>query len=225
MRGCSAAALRQHLSALSAFLKAGIVLGYAATNPVDRLERPPARCRLMPVPNDGQLPRLLAVTHRPMARTMLLTLATTGIRRAELVGIRIEDVDLERRRVRIRGKGAKEREAIISNELRHELAAYLYAKDAPPTAPSSPTAGAAGSTIPLSSAGSAGGFARPGWRARVSPSTRYDATRRPAGSNTGSVCQRSSSSWPRVARHDEPVPPRGYGPGSGACSEPPADRP
>lgn len=55
-------------------------------------------------------------------RCILKTFAQTGIRRAELAGLDIRDVDLEARRLRIRdGKGAKERLVPITGELASDL--------------------------------------------------------------------------------------------------------
>ena len=55
-------------------------------------------------------------------RCILKTFIQTGIRRAELAGLDIRDVDLESRRLRIReGKGAKERLLPITDELASDL--------------------------------------------------------------------------------------------------------
>jgi site-specific recombinase XerD len=54
-------------------------------------------------------------------RAAVLALATAGLRRAELLSLKWEDVDLQNRRMRIRGKGDKDREVIIFEELLAEL--------------------------------------------------------------------------------------------------------
>jgi len=53
----------------------------------------------------------------------VLALGTIGLRRAELISLKWEDVDLQNRRMRIRGKGDKDREVLIFEE----LLACLYA--------------------------------------------------------------------------------------------------
>lgn len=55
-------------------------------------------------------------------RSILKTFVQTGIRRAELSALDIRDLDLDRRRLRIReGKGAKERLIPITEELASDL--------------------------------------------------------------------------------------------------------
>ena len=56
-------------------------------------------------------------------RCILKTFVQTGIRRAELSGLDVRDLDLERRRLRVReGKGAKERLIPVTEELASDLA-------------------------------------------------------------------------------------------------------
>lgn len=60
-------------------------------------------------------------------RAMLEALYSTGMRRAELVGLRIDDVDLERGMVLIRqGKGAKDRMVPIGSRACRWIEKYLY---------------------------------------------------------------------------------------------------
>ncbi len=87
VEGCAAATVLRRLSALSAFLKVGLVLGYAATNPTDEVERPPIKRKLMPVMTDDDVARLLSVADGPLEKAILLTFATTGVRRSEVTGI------------------------------------------------------------------------------------------------------------------------------------------
>ena len=54
---------------------------------------------------------------RKRDKLIVLLLYTTGMRVSELVSIKIGDVDLERLSIRIRGKGAKEREVFFSRAL------------------------------------------------------------------------------------------------------------
>lgn len=60
-------------------------------------------------------------------RAMLETLYSTGMRRAELVNLRIDDVDLDRGTVLIRqGKGAKDRMVPIGNRACRWIEKYVY---------------------------------------------------------------------------------------------------
>jgi len=131
--------VRRRLCALSSFFRVGQLLGYAVTNPAAQVEGPPVRDKVMPTMNDGQVSKLLAAANSLIEKTMILTLATTGVRRAELIAIRVEDVDPDRGRIRIYGKGGKEREVIISPELQRALTAYLYEKNLSGKAPLFPS--------------------------------------------------------------------------------------
>lgn len=44
-----------------------------------------------------------------MAHAVIATLRYTGLRNAELTGLKVDDVDLADRRIRVVGKGSKER--------------------------------------------------------------------------------------------------------------------
>jgi integrase/recombinase XerD len=60
-------------------------------------------------------------------RAMLETLYSTGMRRAELVGLRVDDVDIERGTVLIRqGKGKKDRVVPIGDRACRWIEKYLY---------------------------------------------------------------------------------------------------
>ncbi len=53
-------------------------------------------------------------------------LFTTGMRVGELTGLRVGDVDMERRTIRVHGKGSRERQVYItSDEVLAELATYI----------------------------------------------------------------------------------------------------
>ena len=53
----------------------------------------------------------------PFHRVMLMTLYATGVRRAELANMRVSDIDSKRMAIRIRGKGLKDREVMLSKVL------------------------------------------------------------------------------------------------------------
>lgn len=53
----------------------------------------------------------------PFHRVILMTLYATGVRRAELANMRVCDIDSKRMVIRIRGKGLKDREVMLSKVL------------------------------------------------------------------------------------------------------------
>jgi site-specific recombinase XerD len=87
-----------------------------------------------PLVSDDAWARLLATTNgRSYAdvrdRAILLTLYDTGARRAESVGIALEDLEMGARQVVLHGKGAKRRWAHFGPDTAKALAAYLRLRD------------------------------------------------------------------------------------------------
>jgi integrase/recombinase XerD len=69
--------------------------------------------------------RLFAALSNAKHRLMALLLYSSGLRVSELVGLRAEDLDLDRRLVRVRrGKGAKDRYTLYSDVAAHAVAGY-----------------------------------------------------------------------------------------------------
>ncbi|UNQ74076.1 site-specific tyrosine recombinase/integron integrase [Infirmifilum sp. NZ] len=70
-------------------------------------------------------------------KLIVMLLFTTGLRVAELVNIRRTDIDLERRTIRVKGKGAKERYVYFPQSVAELLAAYVSSNDSEWLFPSS----------------------------------------------------------------------------------------
>jgi len=66
---------------------------------------------------------------RRLRRLIINILYETGIRRAELVGLRIGDIDAGRKMIRITGKGDKMREIPLTASLCEEISLYLRAAE------------------------------------------------------------------------------------------------
>ena len=117
MRGLSTATVRRAVHALSALYRWAIKFGHTKTNPIDRVDTPKAKIRIQPCPRPGEVKAMIEGCNGDGERAALLALATSGLRRAELLALTWQDVDLQRRRLRIRGKGDKEREVLVFEEL------------------------------------------------------------------------------------------------------------
>ena len=68
---------------------------------------------------------MLECTMNLMHRAMLLTLYSTGLRRAELTQLKVEDIDSKRMMIRVRkGKGSHDRDVPLSSKLLEVLREY-----------------------------------------------------------------------------------------------------
>jgi integrase/recombinase XerC len=132
LRALSDASLRRTLNALSSLFRWAVRFDYAAANPLDKVERPRKRHQVQPCPSPAEVSTLLDATKGPTERAALLALATSGLRRAELLGLDWSAVNLPARRLRILGKGNKEREVPIFEDLLAALHA-LHAQAGFPT--------------------------------------------------------------------------------------------
>jgi len=82
----------------------------------------PKRVIALPkVLSKGEVARLIDSAILPFHRVILMTLYGTGVRRSELVRLRVSDIDAERMVVRVRGKGLKDREVMLSPVLLEAL--------------------------------------------------------------------------------------------------------
>jgi integrase/recombinase XerD len=83
------------------------------------------RHRIPRVLSPEEVARLIDAAGNLQARAMLMTLYSTGIRRGELVRLRVEDIDSERMVVHIRkGKGGKDRDVPLCPKLLDTLREY-----------------------------------------------------------------------------------------------------
>ena len=116
--GLTAASIRRKLSAIKAFYLYRQTRGLQESNPAQRIPTPKIGRRLPVTIPQQALRRLFASFPGPAEQqdaeqlqdqVMLALLYQCGLRRAELIGLTFERVDLDRRQLRIRGKGGKER--------------------------------------------------------------------------------------------------------------------
>lgn len=92
----------------------------------DDLPLPKLLRRQIPtVLSPDEVARLIDAASNLRHRTILMTLYSTGMRRAELCHLRTEDIDKERMVIHIRqGKGGKDREVPLSSKLYEQLRIY-----------------------------------------------------------------------------------------------------
>jgi site-specific recombinase XerD len=126
----SAFAIDAKYRTLRAFWNWAIKEGYALDNPVESLKAPRLPRKIIPTFSPEDIKRMLATcdTNRFLGlrdRAMILVLYDTGVRVGELVGMRVADLDIESRLLRVTGKGNKMRTVHISNNTLRALWAYL----------------------------------------------------------------------------------------------------
>ncbi|TAM61944.1 tyrosine recombinase XerC [bacterium] len=131
-RRFTVASVRRKIAALRAFFAWQRREGKRADNPSAEIRPPKAEKRLPNVLNEGEVEQLLATRiagrsdfTRLRDRAILELLYASGIRRAELVGLNLDDVDLERRRMRVLGKGNKQRVVFFNHAAADAMAQYL----------------------------------------------------------------------------------------------------
>jgi site-specific recombinase XerD len=100
-------------------------MGYATANPARRLPLPKVT---QPVPvflSEEMAQKLIAAADSSWTKAAVVLLLSTGIRRSEAVGITLDDLDLEKRQLLIRGKGDKERVVPLTEQAVEAIQAYL----------------------------------------------------------------------------------------------------
>ncbi|MCI1640419.1 MAG: tyrosine-type recombinase/integrase [Bacteroidales bacterium] len=152
----SARTVHLHLSVLSGFCRYLVREKYLESNPVKLVSRPKQEKRLPEFYHEEELDSYFRETAhwvsedslsvfmsygtKPdksgekmyghiLARVIVSTLYCTGIRRSELLGLKISDLDTGRRVLRIRGKGDKMREIPVVSSLFDEISLYLQATE------------------------------------------------------------------------------------------------
>ena len=129
-RGLAAASLQRKVATLRACFRFLRRRGVVTDDPAALLEAPKGERRLPVVLKPRQVDALLAApaTDDPVGmrdRAVLELLYATGIRVGELCGLRLPDVDLAARTVRVVGKGAKERLVPFGAPAHVAIVAYL----------------------------------------------------------------------------------------------------
>jgi integrase/recombinase XerD len=148
--GVSAATVRRRLSIVSGFFAFLQARGDVAANPVPRglpARRERSRAgpgvplvravrRLPRVLTPAQVDALTAALRTHRDRAMVAAMVLGGLRRCEVLGLRLEDLRVAERRVFIaEGKGGRQRLIPVSGRFFAAVAAYLDAERPPGTVP------------------------------------------------------------------------------------------
>lgn len=124
-RGLAPATRRRRLVLIRAFFgylvrKAGLSRNPAGDVPLPKLDR-----KVRPCLEPDEVERFVRGAVNPLVKVAALVLYNTGLRASELCGIRFADLDMRGRRVRVMGKGSKERFVPLNDTALRALQWYI----------------------------------------------------------------------------------------------------
>lgn len=130
MKEYSNKSISRHISSLKSFFKYLSNNALIKENPTDLLSLPKAEFRLPNYLTTLELDEILSIPNRntTLGKRDILILEmfySTGIRLSELINIKISDIDIKNRTIKILGKGNKERYVFFSKECFLYLNEYL----------------------------------------------------------------------------------------------------
>jgi integrase/recombinase XerC len=135
--GYARASIARRVGAIHTFYRWALAQGVVERDPAALLGRPKVISRLPVVLRVPEAAALVEAPHVPdeaevreialalRDRAILELMYACGLRVSEVAGLTIDRVDLDRGRVRVLGKGSKEREVPIGDPARDALAAWL----------------------------------------------------------------------------------------------------
>lgn len=130
--GLSPRSMNLRLSALSSYCSYLMTASLLESNPAKRVFRPKEGSRLPEFYTEGALERYLAEPpdhegdfHLLRNKMMILVMYGTGMRRSEIVSLKVGDFDSGRKVFRIVGKGDKLREIPVPISICEEILLYL----------------------------------------------------------------------------------------------------
>ena len=129
-KGLSGHAINCYLRAVRAFWSWLVREEIIEINPFDKLRIPQPPKKVIPTFSESQIQALLGVIDTSGSAgfrdwTMILTLLDTGLRASELVGLTVNEVNLEDGIVKVKGKGSKERIVPIGARVQRAIWKYL----------------------------------------------------------------------------------------------------
>ncbi|MBK8700685.1 MAG: tyrosine-type recombinase/integrase [Saprospiraceae bacterium] len=114
--GITSRSINRKLSALNSFYKYALRNGALIKNPMKKVVAPKSGKRLPSFVSEEEIPMIMNSIDPKVGEyeqrrdaIILFLLYTTGMRRSELINMRIEDINFSRRDIRVIGKGKKER--------------------------------------------------------------------------------------------------------------------
>lgn len=133
--GLSAATINRRLSALRTFYKFLLRHNIVTSDPTLRIVAAKTPKKIPTFFREKEMDKLLSVSENLSNfeacrdETIIETFYQTGIRLAELIGIKDTDIDFDRNTIRVFGKRRKERIIPFGNGLKQKITQYIVARD------------------------------------------------------------------------------------------------
>lgn len=134
-RGDTASTVNTGLSALRSFYRFALARGLVSKDPAHMVKGPKKRKPLPQFVKESEINELLDQTEWSdnykdvRARTIIIILYETGLRRSELVGLDDKDVDFSAMQMKVTGKRNKQRIIPFGKELAEQLHQYMACRD------------------------------------------------------------------------------------------------
>jgi len=121
----SPATVNRKLSALKSFFKFLIRQKFLKNNPSEMVEGLKMPKRLPKVPETEDLNEVMNIVENPRDKVIFNILFFSGLRRSELINLRVKDINFQRGFIRVIGKGNKEREVPILKSTLQDIQDYI----------------------------------------------------------------------------------------------------
>ena len=109
LAGKAAWTVRRKIACLSSFYGYLMDMGHVRHNPAHRVPLPKVAQKVPTTLDEDEARALAQAAPTPWLKCAISLLLSTGLRRSELVGITMPDLDLDNAQLVVRGKGAKQR--------------------------------------------------------------------------------------------------------------------
>ena len=134
-RNLSPSTVQSHYRALNTFFNWLVNEGYLKTSPMARIKPPRVSPDILIKPfTRHQIDDLVLLCSGKTFidlrnRAIVFMFLDTGLRLAELAGIKLTDIDIDQRTITVLGKGGKERRVKFGHETKKVLLRYVLARD------------------------------------------------------------------------------------------------
>lgn len=117
--------IARRLSSIRTFYRFLKIKGFATNTPIGLFRLPKLRKKLPAYLTIEEVKKALEAAKSPLEKAIIELLYSTGMRVSELCMLNLDDVDLSGSRIRVRGKGKRERIVFLTEEAVKAIREYL----------------------------------------------------------------------------------------------------